>query len=46
MGYLLKTTTESIEHIGVQSIESVKKEALYTVLGNPLISVWKRNWHE
>jgi hypothetical protein len=40
----LKITTEPIT--GVQPIELVKKGAIYTVLGNLLISVWKRNWQK
>jgi hypothetical protein len=35
--------TEPIGTTGVYSIELVKKGALYTVLGNLLISIWKRN---
>jgi hypothetical protein len=46
MGYLLKTTTESIGNNRVQLIKFVKEGAIYTVLGNLLISIWKRNWHE
>jgi hypothetical protein len=46
IGYLLKITTEPIGTIGVQPIESVKEGASYTVVGNLLISVWKRNRQE
>jgi hypothetical protein len=46
IGYLLKVTIEPMENNRVQSIELVKKGALYTVLGNLLIFVWKRNRHE
>jgi hypothetical protein len=43
IGYLLKVTTEPIENNRVQSIELAKEGALYTVLGNLLISIRKRN---
>jgi hypothetical protein len=35
-----------LETIGVQLIELAKEGAIYTVLGNLLISVWKRNRQE
>jgi hypothetical protein len=46
IGYLLKVTTEPIENNRVQPIELAKEGAIYTVLGNLLISVWKRNLQE
>jgi hypothetical protein len=46
IGYLLKVTIEPMENNRVQPIELVKEGALYTVLGNLLISIWKRNRHE
>jgi hypothetical protein len=39
IGYLLKVTTEPIENNKVQPIELVKERAIYTALGNLLISV-------
>jgi hypothetical protein len=35
-----------LETTGVQLIELAKEGAIYTVLGNLLISVWKRNRQE
>jgi uncharacterized membrane protein len=46
ISYLLKVTTEPIENNRVQPIELAKEGAIYTVLGNLLISVWKRNLQE
>jgi hypothetical protein len=46
ISYLLKITIEPIGNNRVQLIELVKKGAIYTVLGNLLISVWKRNRQE
>jgi hypothetical protein len=46
MGYLLKTTIESIGNNRGLVDRIGKKGALYTVLGNLLISVWKRDWQE
>jgi hypothetical protein len=46
IGYLLKITTEPIGTIGVQPIELAKEGAIYIVLGNLLISGWKRNRQE
>jgi hypothetical protein len=46
MGHLLKTTTESIGNNRGLVDRIVKKGALYTVLGNLLISIRKRNWQE
>jgi hypothetical protein len=39
IGYLLKITTEPIENNRVQPIELAKEGAIYTALGNLLISV-------
>jgi hypothetical protein len=39
IGYLLKVTTELIENNWVQLIELAKEGAIYTALGNLLISV-------
>jgi predicted signal transduction protein with EAL and GGDEF domain len=39
IGYLLKVTTELMENNTVQPIELAKEGAIYTVLGNLLISV-------
>jgi hypothetical protein len=39
IGYLLKTTTKCIGNNRVQPMELVKKGAIYTVLGNLLISI-------
>jgi hypothetical protein len=46
IGYLLKITTEPIGTTGVQPIELAKEGAIYIVLGNLLISGWKRNGQE
>jgi hypothetical protein len=46
IGYSLKVTTELIGDNRVQLIELAKEGASYTVLGNLLISVWKRNRQE
>jgi hypothetical protein len=46
ISYLLKITTEPIGNNRVQLIELVKEGAIYTVLENLLISVWKRNRQE
>jgi hypothetical protein len=46
MDYLLKTTTESIGNNKGLVDRIGKKVALYTVLGNLLISIWKRNQQE
>jgi hypothetical protein len=39
IGHLLKVTTESVENNRVQPIELAKEGAIYTALGNLLISV-------
>jgi hypothetical protein len=41
---LLKVTKELIGNNRVQPMESAKEGTIYTVLGNLLISVWKRKW--
>jgi hypothetical protein len=46
IGYLLKITTELIGTTGVQPIKLAKEGAIYIVLGNLLISGWKRNRQE
>jgi hypothetical protein len=46
MGYLLKTTTESIGNNKGSADRIGKEGALYTVLGNLLISIRKRNQYE
>jgi hypothetical protein len=46
IGYLLKVTIVPINYNRVQLIGLVKKGALYTVLGNLLISIRKRNRQE
>jgi hypothetical protein len=46
IGYSLKVTTEPIGNNRVQLIELAKEGASYTVLGNLLILVWKRNRQE
>jgi hypothetical protein len=39
IGYLLRVTTELMENNTAQPIELAKEGAIYTVLGNLLISV-------
>jgi hypothetical protein len=46
ISYLLKIMTEPIGTTGVQAMELAKEGAIYIVLGNLLISGWKRKGQE